>query len=365
MKVLYTSNLPSPYMVNYLNELGKRVDLTCIFERKSSKERGERWNSYKFFTFKGIILKGLSTGADSAFSPGIAIYLLKKYDFIIITNSTTFTGIFSIFILSLLKKKYIIESEGGIAKTNRSVKESVKKLIFSNSKYFFSANITGDQYFIYYGAKMSNIFRVPFGSVNSSQVLKEPIDNNTKQKYWGNSPYKLSKAVITVGRFITLKNHEWLIDSWYKLNKDYHLFIVGEGPLKSLYEAKIYDNKLRNVHIIDYMINNELMDWMKYFHLIVHPSLSDVWGLVLNEGLSMGLPVVATPYTLASSELISQNRNGYISEPNDYFFSCIKKILENDELSFKFSLESLSIAQKFTIDNVVAVHMDLFQQLKV
>ena len=97
MRLLFLSNVPSPYMVDFFNELGKQCELTVIFERKSSSERDKSWGGYQFNYFKGIILKGLPTAADAAFSPQVVLHIKKKYyDHIIVTNPATPTGVTAI-----------------------------------------------------------------------------------------------------------------------------------------------------------------------------------------------------------------------------------------------------------------------------
>lgn len=43
MKILFITNLPSPYRVDFFNELGKKIDLTVCYERESSSERDAKW----------------------------------------------------------------------------------------------------------------------------------------------------------------------------------------------------------------------------------------------------------------------------------------------------------------------------------
>ena len=58
MKLLFLSNVPSPYRVDFFNELGKYCDLTVLFEKTTSDERDESWKKYQFNTFRGIFLRG-------------------------------------------------------------------------------------------------------------------------------------------------------------------------------------------------------------------------------------------------------------------------------------------------------------------
>ena len=59
LKVLFITNVPSPYRVEFFNELGKYLNLTVIFEKSTSDERDSSWNNYAFENFEGIVLKGI------------------------------------------------------------------------------------------------------------------------------------------------------------------------------------------------------------------------------------------------------------------------------------------------------------------
>ena len=52
MKVLFITNVPSPYRVDFFNEIGKYVDLTVLFERNNAKSRNDEWMSNNFKNFK-------------------------------------------------------------------------------------------------------------------------------------------------------------------------------------------------------------------------------------------------------------------------------------------------------------------------
>ena len=47
MKILFLTNIPSPYRVDFFNELGKLAELTVLFETAASDERDSSWNCYE------------------------------------------------------------------------------------------------------------------------------------------------------------------------------------------------------------------------------------------------------------------------------------------------------------------------------
>ena len=108
MKILYIVNIPSPYRVEYFNELGKFCDLTVVFERAESTERDESWKHTDFANFKGIICQGKSTGVDSAFTKEPVKFIRKnRYDFIIVGNAMSLSGLYEIAYLKRKKMAYL------------------------------------------------------------------------------------------------------------------------------------------------------------------------------------------------------------------------------------------------------------------
>ncbi|MBE3128421.1 MAG: hypothetical protein IMZ60_01950, partial [Actinobacteria bacterium] len=70
LKVLFITNIPSPYRVDFFNELGKICDLTVLFERQNASDRETTWLSNKRINFKEEYLKGKKFGVASALCLG-------------------------------------------------------------------------------------------------------------------------------------------------------------------------------------------------------------------------------------------------------------------------------------------------------
>ena len=92
------------------------------------------------------------------------------------------------------------------------------------------------------------------------------------------------------------------------------------------------------------------------------PTEQDTWGLVINEAMAKGLPVVTTENCGAGMEMVENNKNGFIVKVNDALDMAdkINKIMENDELRENMKKYSLSIAKKFTLENMIQDHLKFF-----
>lgn len=132
MKVLYITNIPSPYKVDYYNELGKYCELTALFEAETSTERSEEWKKYRFETFDGIILKGKRVSVDTAFCPEIVKYLQKgRYDIVVLTVLASPTALLAVHTLRRRKIPYYYEGDGGFAKEASGIKATLKRYLIS------------------------------------------------------------------------------------------------------------------------------------------------------------------------------------------------------------------------------------------
>ena len=180
MRVLFLTNIPSPYRVDFFNELGKLCELTVLFEKKSSDERDESWKDYKFENFKGIFLNGLSISYDTSVCFSVKKYIKKNaFDKIVCCNFSSPTGILAIIKMRLRRIPYFLEADGAMAKSGRGIKERIKKIIIRGAAGYLSTSNQCDNYFITYGAK-SEIYRYPFTSLFNSDIIDKPRNSQEK-----------------------------------------------------------------------------------------------------------------------------------------------------------------------------------------
>lgn len=368
MKILFITTIPSPYRVDFFNELGKRCELTVLFEKNKSDERNASWENYKFDNFNGIILKGVKTSKNKAFCPFIIKFLKQSWDFIVCCNMSTLTGIFEMFYMHLKKIPYIIEADGALLDIKkRGLKEKIKKMLISNSFKCFSSSRTTDEYFEYYGANRENIIRYPFTSVKEENIIKNEISNSMKMELKKQYNVKEEKIVLGIGRLIKMKGFEYLIKAFNMIqpNNNVGLYIIG-GNQRNLYENLISEENKNNIHFIDFLPKEKVYDYCKLSDIFVLPTLSDAWGLVINEALANGLPVITTNKCVAGLEMVKDDFNGYIVPIKNYdeIYKKINCILDNDTKRKKMSVNSIKVANDYTIEKMVEKHIETFNNLR-
>lgn len=360
-KVLFTTNIPSPYRVKFFNELGKYCDLTVLFEKGESSERDETWEDYHFENFKGIILSGKSVDVDKAFSPGILKYIHKrKYDFIIIANTITPTGILAIFYMKIFHVKYYLEGDGAIVKTEPYLKKMFKTCLMRKAKGYFSTSKSLDIYYKKYGANEEKIFRYPFSSVLEINVKKEILTKEEKIEVRRKIGIQEENVVLCVGQFIYRKGFDVILREWNKIDSQAGLYIVGGEACEDYIEI-VKAKQLRNVHFVTFKGEKELQRFYDAADVFVLPTREDIWGLVVNEAMANGLPVITTDRCVSGMEMVEDGSNGYIVPVEDgiSLIERIDRILQDVTLKEIMSRNALETAREYTIENMALRHINI------
>ena len=365
MRLLYITTIPSPYRVNFFNELGKHCDLTVLFEKPVSDERDKSWSEYTFEHFNGVLMKGKKASVNTAFCPEVVTRIRKgKYDAIICGNIATPTGILEIFYMKLFRYKYYIEADGASAKKGRGIKERFKRIIIRNAKGYFSSSEECDRYFITYGAFPERIHRYPFTSLYNKDINTSVITDNEKQKIKRELGIKEQRIIISVGRFSYKygygKGFDVLVNVAEHIDNSIGVYIIGDDPTEEFVRLKeSKGDLLSNLHFISFLRPSELSKYYSAADVFVLLSRGEAWGLVVNEAMAHGLPVIATDKCVAAVELIDDNQNGFVVPVDDYLSvtNYLKYIFEDTNRRLDFANKSIERIKFYTIESMVDAHL--------
>ncbi len=363
MRVLYLTCIPSPYKVEFLNELSKRCDLTVIFERKVASDRSKQWKSDDIIRFNHIYLNGINYSNDSSFSTGAIKHLKKNhYDVIVFGVYHTMTAMITMQYLIRTKKNFILSSDGGFKRKDNPIMYSLKKHFIGNARWYLSPGGKTDEYLSYYGANLKNILRYPFTSLTTGDFGQRDYSYDEALRNRKRLGIKEEKIIFSVGQIIYRKGYDILIDAANKMSKDIGIYIAGGFPTSEL-ENKIAAYNIKNIHFIGFKTKKELKDLYYLSDAFVLPTREDIWGLVVIEALSNGLPVITTTMCNSGLELIRNGENGFLIpvEDSNALASCIKKILEMDRgLLYHNSIESV---HDYNYEKMAYTHEALFQKI--
>lgn len=368
MKVCYLTNIPSPYRVDFFNELGKHCDLTVVFEKRRSNERHKEWTCGEFTHFQGVFLDGLTTSTDTAFSlKGLQYIKKNKYDIVVSTNFLTPTGMLQIAKLKRLKIPYFLEADGGFAGNGKGFKEWLKKKVITGAQLYFSTSKACDKYFLTYGAKESQLRRYPFTSIQQDEVFANGISQEEKKAIRSTLNVKEQNMIISVGRFSYNNGYGKGFDTLVKVSKmlpkSYGVYIIGDEPTEEFKVLKETE-KLDNLHYVPFKPKQELAKYYQAADLSVLLSRGEAWGLVINESMAQGLPVIATSACIAGLEMIVHGENGYLVNVDDEnaVYQYIQQYFADKQKQKLMQEACLRKATEYTIQSMVDAHRSAFEQ---
>lgn len=363
MKILYLNNIPSPYRVKFFNEWGKCCQLTVLFERQSAADRDKRWKSEKFSHFKGIFLKGKKIGMDASFCPEVIRYLKRDYDAIILGGYSSPTYMFAMEYMRFHHICFIMNADGGVIKPDTWLMRRIKTHYISMASAWLSSGRETSQYLIHYGADANFIFQYPFSSISEKQICYTDIEEKKCIKERLGLSEK--KIAITVGQFIPRKGFDYLIRAAAKISKEYGIIIIG-GTAGAEFTKLKEANFASNVHFMDFMNQEQLSLYYKAADIFVFPTREDIWGLVLIEAMSYGLPSVASERANAALALISEDVNGYLIDPVNVELMAERMVslFQDDNKRIIMGKNALDTARNYTIEAMVQRHIDIIRKWK-
>jgi glycosyltransferase involved in cell wall biosynthesis len=339
IKVALIHNIVSPYRIPIFEGISNHplIDLTVFFCAKSHKIR--EWEiihseKYKYKFLSGITIEFRDIVYHINYNI-IPIILRKQFDVVIIGGSSDFTTQIA-FILSKLVGTPIILWSEGIDNSKGRIGKMVSPIfnyIIKHSNAIIIPGTVSKDYHMRVGAPQNNIFIAPNIVDNDYFITQSAFFKQTKVQIKKEMKVEEKKIIIFVGQLIKRKGIDNLIQAVNKLNKtgDIILLIVGNGPLRSELEDICKVLKNQNVFFTGWIDENEKVKYYSIADIFVLPTLFDVWGLVVNEAMCCGLPVITTTTAGCAFDMVFDGENGFVVKPDDNneLAKAIKKILEN------------------------------------
>lgn len=347
---------PAPYKINLFNGLAKHLRLTVFFERELSGYAKDQYVSRDQWKFNYQVLKGIKIGKENHLSFAVKKHLSQhQYDYVIINGYSSLTEIITILFLQKNKIPYYLYVNGGVIRQDTPWKFALKKKLISGAIGYFSPTPIVDAYLMHYGAKKNQIMHYPYSTIFQDEILKNPLTIKEKQSLRKTIGLPSSgKILISIGQFIKRKNFVTLIRAWKTVPQSFHLIIVGNGPLRKTYQHEIQAHQLSNITIKPFQPKNLMLSMLRASDGFILLSKEDIYGHVVNEALSQGIPVLSSNQVISSKVLIQQGINGY-RIPLTSMNTFAKKVqqlmlLENPNAC-------LDTAKEYTIETMVNSHL--------
>lgn len=312
----------------------------------------------------------------------IPVLLFKKYDLVVFPPADSPGELFdnfACFLANRIKgKPYLIWSERWRWKDDKksfkrrfylAFDEFVMGFIFRNASVCITDGKKHKEYLLSLNVSENKIVVIPPASgveINS--------DDNDIDKIKNELGIGEKKVILYVGRLIKLKGANFLIKAFARLRaemEDIHLIIIGgEGIYGKTSEERFSIDELKELSEklglkLDYditfygdVIGKDLTRYFLICNVFVLPSITyvigEAWGLVLNEAMQFGKPVISTDAVGAAYDLIENGINGFmVPEKNvEAIYKALIKILSDPKLEEKMGIESRRIISRYSYEDM-------------
>lgn len=364
-KILVISSFPAPYRVGVFKGLSDYYELDVFLtvdkDQSRSKDYFAKKEEFKYYV--------LSNSDDLRYFRE-CVKNLKQYDLVLAYDWYLKDALKVELKCIMLGIPYIINCDGAFTDEKSGIadiiKNTVKRFFIRHSSLCFAGGYNAAKYFEYYGAKPEKIKIHNFSSLYESDILKTPVSEETKSELKAQLNLKQRRAVLSIGQFIHRKGFDLLLEAWKGLDDRYQLVIIGGGEEKDDYVKIIKQYNYENVVLIDFLPKEKVFEYYRAVDLFVLPTREDIWGLVINEAMACGLPIVSTDRCVAALELLKNSVNGCVVKSEDaiQLHNALDEMLALDNRRLReMGCCAISDIKEYTIEATVKCHIKSINKL--
>lgn len=312
--------------------------------------------------FKNFSLKPSVTRFSGLFNPGLIIQLLKTRPKILIIHGWGYpTHLLAILTASIIGTKIWLRAETPLnqeeMKTGflQNLKRSLLKFaVFNRASKFLFIGSRNKAFFKQFGAKEEQLIFTPY-AVDNSRFHQGTNDEKTSWKS-GLNISEATPVILFCGKLISKKRPDLLLEASLKIKAIPHVIVfAGDGELRNELELFAKSNNLP-VRFLGFKNQTELPAIYACSDMFVLPStVGETWGLVVNEAMASGLPVIVSDTTGCSVDLVAEGKNGY-TFPDGNAEKLAEKLtllLKDHSVRASFSQESLKRIEAYSIPVIV------------
>ena len=352
--VLLFTNTVAPYRLPVFQQLSQAVDLHVLFAQAQTADR--RWDAQLHeYSFRQTVLphrKLQLGGAAQVINPGLLARLWHSDFQAVILGDNRQTALSGLLIswLALARRCPLIvwtgitPGEAGVARSGRVLQ---RWLTLIRHRLFRRATAI-----VAYGTATRNYLAeldVPQGKVFSgtqvvpAEQLPPPAADRAALGLAGKT------VVLSVNYLVARKGLDVLIRAFQQVaGPNEVLALVGSGP---------EETHLRNLAGGDPRIlfpghqgDADKTAWYAAADLFAFPTLHDPWGLVVNEAMAFGLPIIATDAAGCAPDLVQDN--GLVVPAGDVgaLANALSQLLTDEPLRRKMGQRSQAIIADYTVE---------------
>lgn len=360
---------PIQYQISLLRNISKHegIDLLVNFywdfgiNENYDPEFGSKikWDLPLLDGYKSRFIKNYAKHKSTSFfgciNPGVVSPILRReFDVILIFGWALFSNWLVVLAALLSRTPILLCAESPLSHESpkkgfvAKIRRGTLKILFSNVSGFLYIGRENRLFYESFGVPSKKLFFAPYAVDNNRHVetrKKTPSDRNTA------APVK----ILFVGKLIEKKRPMDLLQAFHKLQEKLggskaELWFVGSGIQQADLEAYVAKHDIKGVTFWGFQNQTELPRFYTDADIFVLPSgYGETWGLVVNEAMCHGKPVIVSDLVGCGRDLVTGN-NGFRFPYRDVprLAEALGKLVSDSALRSRFGKESFKIIQGYS-----------------
>ncbi len=356
LNIVWLTRSSAKYKMDLLDEIGKEVNLTILFIEHKNEQRARGFYSDLLGNYEVVWLNEYSEAKEH----------IQKADIFV---DSYYASKWGYYCTSFAKKcgiPTILYADGGIAVKRFVLIEKMIGHFMNKHDYIVSSSEVTDRYFNYYLKKQKKTYHYHMTSLKEKDILTNKKYFEDKEKY--KKELGLQEfTFLSIGQMIPRKGFDILLKAYAKsgLNASTKLLMIGGKPYDELVKLK-EELGLTNAIFMDAIPKEELNKYYAASDAFVFTTREDIWGLVVNEALSFGLPLISSDNCVSAEHFKETENVGVLvkNEDEDEFAKAMKQVYEQEELRNDLSRKALEKSSSYTIEQAAKDIINAFNDIR-
>ena len=270
----------------------------------------------------------------------------------------------AILALALGSRVLIRDDVHKLGKRRTWLRETVKSLQLTGlsragAAYLSIGKLNGD-YYNELGVPREDIFFAPY-AVDNAFFQKQIADARPKRAALRSSLGldSSSPVILYAGKMHDRKRPADVLNAYSQMRTAWrsetpvpYLIYAGDGELLGQLKAAAEAERCERVRFLGFQNQHQLAALYDLCSVFVMPSASEPWGLVLNEVMNAGKPVIVTYECGCWPDLVKEGLNGYVIDVGDTAMLSrhLNELLTNQPLATSMGQESLRIINEWDFE---------------
>ena len=345
VRLAIVTNIPAPYRIPVYNLLAQDLGEDFVVFFCAASEPNRQWDlpemEFRHVFLRGHLVKKKEPYAHNNFD--VLPSLVKFGPNVVLTTGYNPTHLYAWFYSVLWRKKHIAMTDGWLLNERQltMLHRAARRMVLGTSHAFVGAGANSMELFASYGVKKDDMFK--------SHLC---ADNGRFMEHSGNRDRKYD--IMFSGQIIERKIPAFFADVAGRVSKvkgDLRVLVLGDGPLRK----KFLDDMSKagvQFEYAGFVRQGDLPAYYSQARLLLLTTKEDAWGLVANEAMAAGTPVISTPYAGIVNDLLIDGRGGFVMEPDPVTWGeRILRVLDDPQLWERLSVDATEAVKEFNFGN--------------